>query len=413
MYSIDFVTAYLNGRIEEEIYMEQPEGFKENTAVDEEGNTITGDLVCLLVKALYGLKQAGRAWNEALTKALDALGFIQLVSEPCIFKLIQPEGPIYIGLYVDDMTCVTATKDQYKWLYDAISKVFPITDKGELTHMLGVRLTRNRSDRTITIDQEVYISALLTKHQITDRRGASTPMETNAVNTLALAQGENVDSLNEKTGELLYLARVSRPDIAFAVALLCKYNMQAKAVHHVAAERILRYLMKTSKLKLVLGGPDSKINAYTDADHAGDPADRISVTGYLFTWGGAISWSSKKQQSQANSTTESEYYALGMTNREYLWIMQLLKELEVQQEQPAIVWCDNQGCVNIAKNPVEHGKMKHIDIAYHLSRQLVKKGVITVKYLPTAEMLADGFTKPLPKPGILKLREGCGLRIIE
>jgi len=413
MNCIDFVTAYLNGKLHEEIYMEQPPGFMCHSGTDDMGNSISGDLVWLLVKALYGLKQAGRAWNITLTETLAKIGFTQLIKDPCVFKLMHADGPVYIGLYVDDMACFTTTMDQYRWLHNKLADEFPITDKGSLTHMLGVRLTRDRPHKTIAIDQEIYIESLLVKHNMFAGRAASTPMETNAVTTLALAQGEYAGSLNQKTGELLYVSTVSRPDIAFAVSTLCKYNSNAKQIHHRAANRVLQYLLKTSKQKLVLGGIDSELKCYTDADLAGDPDDRISTTAYVFTWGGAFSWSSHKQKSQANSTTCSEYYALSATAREMEWVLQLLNELEIKTKLPARIWSDNQGSINIAKNPVSHGKAKHIDIAYHYTRHLVKNGTITVEYCPTESMLADGLTKPLGKPGIQKLRQGCNLRLID
>lgn len=128
--------------------------------------------------------------------------------------------------------------------------------------------------------------------------------------------------------------------------------------------------------------------------------------------GGAISWLSKKQATVALSTAEAEYVALSMATQEVVWLRRLFTDLEIPTTEPTMIMEDNQGAIAIAKNPVGHARTKHIDIRYHYVREAVEQQIIDIKFCSTKEMLADMFTKPLPRVQFEKLRSGIGLRYL-
>ena len=125
--------------------------------------------------------------------------------------------------------------------------------------------------------------------------------------------------------------------------------------------------------------------------------------------GGAISWLSQKQTTVALSTSEAEYMALGSATQEAIWLRRLLFDLNVNVQDQTEIKVDNQGTIAMSKNPVGYKRTKHIDIRYHFVREAVQDGSIRVTYCPTNDMLADIFTKPLPKTRFEKLRDGLGI----
>ena len=192
---------------------------------------------------------------------------------------------------------------------------------------------------------------------------------------------------------------------------VAKFCNQPTELHLTAAKRVLRYLKQTRDLSLtyVKNTPEAIIG-YSDADWAGDVKDRRSTSGNVFLLGGAaITWASKKQNSVALSTVEAEYMALSVATQEAIWLRQLQEELGMKDAGPTLIYEDNQGAISMAKNPVFHKRTKHIQIRYHFVREAVEDEVITLEYCRTSEMLADSFTKPLPREQFERLRIGIGL----
>jgi hypothetical protein len=190
---------------------------------------------------------------------------------------------------------------------------------------------------------------------------------------------------------------------------LSQYCNNPAIRHWNALLRDIRYLNGTANYGIEYKGGESEgLQGYSDADYAGDPDDRRSVSGYLFLLGGGpITWTSAKQRSVATSTTESEYMALSEACKQGYWIRALLGELNRYQYLPESratpIFSDNQSCIALARDPVAHSRTKHIDVRYHYIRELVSFGKTTVDYMPTEDMLADILTKPLPYPAFKKL----------
>lgn len=146
---------------------------------------------------------------------------------------------------------------------------------------------------------------------------------------------------------------------------------------------------------------------YTDADWAGDAYDRKSTTGYLFLSGSTpVTWNSKKQPTVALSSTEAEYMAITEGTKEAVWLRRLFGELKVQNlKKPTTIHGDNQGSLNLAHNPVYHGRTKHIEVKHHFIREKIISKEISLEYVPTTEQLADILTKALGKIAFERLRK--------
>ena len=256
---------------------------------------------------------------------------------------------------------------------------------------------------------------MLEKYNLQDAKPVSTPADSN----VRLQKDDNVskavDSVMYQSidGSLLYAAVATRPDISQAVGVVSKFSSKPSEAHLTAVKRILRYLKGSLDITLQYRKTEdgSSLIGYSDADYAGDLDDRHSTSGNLFLISnGPVSWLSKKQPIVTLSTCEAEYVALSTATQEAVWIKRLLSDFHVSQKQATIIMEDNQGAICIAKNPVVQARTKHIDIRHHYIREAVSDGTVSLQYCPTEEMIADIFTKPLPKAKFEKLRRNMGLK---
>jgi hypothetical protein len=225
-----------------------------------------------------------------------------------------------------------------------------------------------------------------------------TPMESNQeIDESAPFSDANL--FRSLVGSLIYLSTMTRPDISFAVRKISQ-KMQSPSINDwQAAKRVLRYLKGTSTLGLFYSTQhNNPLEGYSDSDWASDKATRKSITGYVFTLqGAAISWSSKQQSTRALSSTEAEYTALAATTQESAYLNGIFEDLDLKISTPTTIYADNQGAIHIAHNNITSQRSKHFDIKLHYTRQAIMDKKITVKYIPTEDMLADQLTKPVGK----------------
>ena len=401
LHHVDVHTAFLNGTLQEEVYMKQPPGY------EKEGEE---HLVCRLSKSIYGLKQSSRCWNMALDAHLKSVGFSQLKSDPCIYAS-GGEDSFYIGVYVDDMILAGNDKAKMKSVKKKLSSKFDIKDLGKLSYFLGMSIAQNQEEKKTWIGQPAYTEKLLTKMEMSDCKPVKTPVDPGNRLVKTAEDEEALDQLlyQSVVGSLMYLATCTRPDIAYAVGMLARFSSKPNRSHWVAAKRVLRYLKGTMNYGLLYSG-DSDVLAYSDADWAGDVDDRKSTSGYMFQIaGGPVSWKSRKQDTVALSTAEAEYVALSSAAQECIWLQRLLCELGKPLGGPTVILEDNQSSIAMARNPQFHGRAKHIDIKHHFVRERVSDGSIELKYCPTNEMVADILTKGLAHQQFSFLREKAGI----
>ncbi|KAK9689294.1 hypothetical protein RND81_09G049900 [Saponaria officinalis] len=209
-------------------------------------------------------------------------------------------------------------------------------------------------------------------------------------------QGANPTHFRRLVGGLNYLTH-TRPDIAYSVSLVSRYLHKPTKQHFGAARRILRYMARTVEFGIWYSKKSSlKLIGYSDSDWAGSLDDRKSTSGNIFSLGsGAITWSSKKQETVALSSSEAEYAAASSAARQALWLRKLLADLGYEQTEATEIYCDNRAAIAMSKNLAFHGRTKHVDIKHHFIRQLVADGKVALKFRGTNEQVADILTKAL------------------
>ncbi|XP_031638169.1 secreted RxLR effector protein 161-like [Contarinia nasturtii] len=234
-----------------------------------------------------------------------------------------------------------------------------------------------------------------------DANTISTPSDLNQKLSIAMITDKDEENANipyqEAVGSLLYLAQYTRPDIAFAVNDVSRFNSNFGQAHWTAVKRIMRYLKGTIGYKLRYTKNNDEIHGFVDSDWASDIDKRRSCTGYVFRFsGGAITWNSKRQSTIALSTTEAEYMAATVAAQEAIWLKQFYQEYQ-RCNQPIMLFCDNKGAIDIAKNDSYRARSKHIDIKHHFIREKLNEKTISLQYLSTDQMVADSLTKAVPK----------------
>lgn len=305
-----------------------------------------------------------------------------------------------VALYVDDCYLFYRKDSQCKKkLLEVLESEFNINNLGHIQSYLGVRVTRDRKNKTLTLDQSVYIKSILKRYNMVDCKAVSTPM---VPNNRLLKEDECLNDeqyqYRQLIGSLMYLSVCSRPDIAFACSQLSQFNNCFGKPHWLAAKRLLRYLAGTINYGLhFVKSKELLLHAYTDADWANDCFDRKSYTGFAIKLGNnIINWESRKQRSVALSSTEAEYMSIADVTKDLCFVKQLLSELVPSVKVHIIVFNDNQSAHKIIENKeISHKRTKHIDVRYHFIKDLVLKGFMSVKYLCTEKMFADVLTKCL------------------
>jgi hypothetical protein len=409
LHQMDVVTAFLNPKLDEMVFMKQIKGFEE---VGQESK------VWKLKKAIYGLKQASRSWYLKMNEAMKDIGFTACVSDPCIYYRFQSGTMFYVALYVDDLLLATKCKEQLQSVKQALANKFDVKDLGEAKQFLGITIRRDRPSRSMHLSQEQLMRQTLCDVDMDDCNAVASPFEisnrlyNDADTRTDGEQAEMADvDFRHTVGQLFYVANNTRPDLAAAVGIVSSYVNNPGPRHWQAVKRILRYVKGTLTLGLVLGGSTNILVGYSDADWAGDLDTRRSRTGYTFYIGvGCISWMSKKQPTVALSTTEAEYMSLSAATAELKWIRALLEELKQPVTKPTTMNQDNTGCIELTKSFKGQGRVKHMDIRHHFIKDAVSDKVMEVKWCSTQEMVADIMTKPLPAPTFLKLRELLNLQ---
>ncbi|KAK2370913.1 putative mitochondrial protein [Trifolium repens] len=403
LYQMDVKSAFLNGYLQEEVYVEQPKGF-----VDPEHP----NYVYKLKKALYGLKQAPRAWYERLTQFLEEQGYRKGGSDKTLF-VKQEKGKFIIAqIYVDDIVFGGMSNTMVQHFVQQMQSEFEMSLVGELTYFLGLQI--KQMDDTIFISQSKYARNIIKKFGMDNATHKRTPAPTH----LKLTKDEKGISVDQSLyrsmiGSLLYLT-ASRPDITYAVGVCARYQADPKVSHLTQVKRILKYVNGTSDYGIMYSHcENSTLYGYCDADWAGSADDRKSTSGGCFFLGtNLISWFSKKQNCVALSTAEAEYVAAGSSCSQLVWMKQMLKEYDVEQDALTL-YCDNMSAINISKNPVQHSKTKHIDIRHHYIRDLVENKIVVLEHVGTKEQIADIFTKALDAVQFENLRGKLGICLYE
>jgi hypothetical protein len=405
IHQMDVSTAFLHGNLEEQIFIQQPQGFHVGGP----------NVVCELHKALYGLKQAPRAWYNTFCDVVKSAGFVVSEADPSLFILNRGGGDItYVLLYVDDILIFSKKIVHINAVKSLLKSHFAIKDLGEAKHFLGMKITFERDESgnllAIKLSNEKLISDMLESFNMSNCKPKSTPLDPGM--KLKRDDGEPLPLENryrELVGGLLYLSTTIRPDISYVSGLLGRFSSQPTSQHMAAGMHVLRYLSGTKTLGLKWTKGNAGLEGFVDSDFAGDQDSFKSTSGFVFLSGGtAVSWASKLQPISALSTVEAEFISLCSGVQEALWLSKL--SIDVGDPPSAtVIYTDNTGAlVNVKGIPISP-RTKHIGVRYHRVRGEVERGAIDARYVSSQDNPADTFTKNLPKSSFVKFREMIGL----
>ena len=377
----DVKTAFLNGKLDEIVFMQQPEGYEDGT-----------DRVCKLNRSLYGLKQSPRNWNARFNEFLNAEGFESTPEDTCVFVRKGDNNLMIVCLYVDDGLVCGTDRSALNEFIDKLRETFEVTVNHPDCYV-GMEIERNRKARTITISQSGYIARVLERFGLSDSKPVVTPIES-SIKLDVDSKDVITCPYREAIGCLNFASQVSRPDITYAVNKLARFSASPKAVHWHAVKRVMRYLKATISYSITYGEPEEDLIGHCDSDWGGDEIERRSTTGYVFTLnGGAVAWASRLQKTTALSVAEAEYMSLAEALTECLWIRPFLVSLGQDSIGATPIRVDNQAAIALSKNPEFHKRTKHVGIRYHRIRQEQENKVVLVDYVPTEENPADILTK--------------------
>ncbi|KAJ0955734.1 putative RNA-directed DNA polymerase [Helianthus annuus] len=402
VYQLDVKSAFLYGKVKEEVYVGQPPGFTD---------PIHKYKVYLLDKVLYGLHQAPRAWYETLSQHLLANSFIHGKVDATLFTKEVDGHLLIVQIYVDDIIFGSTNENLCKDFEKGMKQKFEMSSMGEMKFFLGLQV--DQLPEGIFIHQTKYVHDILEKFGMSGSTPASTPLATN--------HGINPDLTGDRVDETMYRSMIrslmyltaSRPDIMYPTCLAARFQSSPRASHMVIVKRILRYLKGTPSLGLWYPkSGDFTLEGYSDSDYESCKVNAKSTTvGCQFFGPCLVTWQCKKQTSVALSTCEAEYVSASSCCSQILWIQQQMRDYDLQFLNIPI-FVDNEAAINITKNPVHHAKTKHIEIRHHFIRDCFEKKLIRIEKIHTDEQKADLHTKAFDKNRFKYLLKLNGMKLL-
>ncbi|GJR38735.1 ribonuclease H-like domain, reverse transcriptase, RNA-dependent DNA polymerase [Tanacetum coccineum] len=372
VHHLDVKSAFLHGDLKEEVYVTQPEGF-----IKREDN----GKVYRLIKALYGLRQAPRAWNIKLDNTLKSLDFKKCALEQAIYTKTSRDSTLLIGVYVDDLIITGTPRKEIDKFKAQMEEKFEMSDLGLLAYYLGIEVTQTGGD--ISIKQSAYANKILKEAGMIDCNETLIPMDP-GIRLIKNTEGTLVNSTEYRSliGCLRYLLH-TRPDLSCSVGLLSRFMQEPIEQHMKAIRQVLRYVKRTKDYGITYkhNGGD-KIHGFSDSSYGVNTQKGKRTTGIIFYYGESpISWSTQKQATVALSSCESEFIAATAAATQVLWLKRLLSKLTHSKEEKVTIMVDNKSAIALMKNPVFHGRSKHIDTKYHFIRECVEKEDIQVEFV--------------------------------
>lgn len=399
---LDVKTAFLNGKLTEEIYMQQPPGYESENK----------NLVCRLKKSIYGLKQAAKSWNDEIHRVLTNDGFQRSKNDPCLYSKNMNGEWVFVLIYVDDMAIAAKTTKTMQAVKTMLTSKFDIEDLGEIKQYLSIDVTRENG--IFYLSQSKYIKKIVKEFGLEMAKESNVPMQVSygksKESQVALLSNKEYQKL---LGSLLYVSVNTRPDIAASISILAQKVSAPTQEDWNELKRVVKYLKGTADMKLALAKQNHKgdqLYGYSDANFAGE-SDRKSNSGHTFLVNGAaVCWSSRKQNLVALSTCESEFIALSEACRAATWLRRLLGDFRQNSSKATTIFEDNQSCLKLIEEEERlSDRSKHIDTRFHFVKDYVKKGIVQCIYCPTEKMLADVLTKPISASKIISFRSELGL----
>ncbi|GJR86483.1 retrotransposon protein, putative, ty1-copia subclass [Tanacetum coccineum] len=358
IWQMDVKTVFLNGYLNEEVYMEQPEGFI---------NQNYPNRVCKLNCSIYGLKQASRQWNKRFDDEIKKFGFSQNHDEPCVYMKASGSYVTFPILYVDDILIMGNNIPMLQDVKSYLGRCFAMKDLGEAAYILKIKIYRDRSKQLISLCQSPYIEKILKRYFMENSKCGTIPMQ-------------------EKL----------------------KLSKSQDELHWTTVKNILKYLRNTKDMFLVYKGDtkrELRVSCYTDVGYLTDADNLKSQTRYVFVLNrGDVDWKSTKQSIFATSSTDAEYIAAFDSSKEAVWIRKFISELGVVPiiEEPINMYCDDTGAISIAKNHRVTKGARHFRTKVHYLRETIEMGDVKIEKVDTGDNLADPHSELTRKIGMIR-----------
>ena len=400
--SADVSGAFLEAELSEEIYLRLPGTFQ-----------FKGSNTVKLLKSSYGLKQAARDWYMLQDKIIREFDpdLKRSLTDACIYFKIAKDNIFIISVHVDDYAIGYNNKEYYESFLKHYRKRVKFKTSEEFDYILQMKL--EWTDNTVTLNQNRQITTLCNKFGLhNNKKSPVTPMKTD----IKIIPGDKLNlpkkPYTELVCSLLFIARYTRPDILYAVTVLCRYLSCFNEDLWEAAVRILKYLQHTLDKKLTYTRQEdtSALEMYCDADWCNKESITIDgkcTSGTVIMYhGNAVEWSCQKQQDVSLSTTEAEYKQLSYGIKQTMYFINLIQEEMGYKVTPVPTWEDNQGTIMFAQQPTVSMRSRHIALNYHYAReQVMRFKRFALKYIKSQDNPADIFTKPLDRETLCKHRD--------
>ncbi|KAG6499643.1 hypothetical protein ZIOFF_039433 [Zingiber officinale] len=379
---------------------------EEIVGIDEEENEV-----------MLMMSEEPTCYQEAATEAcwsLKELGFKKCNQEHAVYTRGKREASILVGVYVDDLIVTGRSTEGINKFKQQMMTEFEMSDLGLLSYYLGIEVEQQKS--RILLRQSAYAKKILSQFQMADCNATKQPMEPKTQLHKDL-EGTPIDATEYRCviGCLRYLLH-TRPDLSYSVGMASRYMEKPTSMHHKVVKQILKYLKGTIYFGLAYtkGPQEISIFGYSDSDLAGDLDGRKSTSGMAFYFNESlVSWNSQKQKTVALSSCEAEFMAATTAACQALWLRSLVSELTSEEPKPVTLFVDNRSAIALMKNPVFHGRSKHIDTKFHFIRECIEKGQIVVEFVNTGEQRADALTKALPGVKLAAMRQLLGVRDLQ
>ncbi|SYW77410.1 uncharacterized protein UHO2_07252 [Ustilago hordei] len=400
VHQLDITMAYLNSTLKHVIYMKPPEGAK-----------VPKGKAYWVVKGLYRLKQSGQEWNMEFDKFLQCSNFHRLNCTPCIYTRGKEDNFAIVVIYVDNTLIISPKLSTVKQIKREIGKKWKMEEGSNVSHFLGIKISRDCKAKTMDLMQTSYVKQLLNEHLDKRRRKSSIPLQDIPIPEMTASIAKQME-YPQIIGKLLWLSNRTCPDISQAMGVLACYMTQPSKEHYNAAQRVLQYLDCTQDIHLQYGSNKQQdfLVVHSDMNWASDTTAQCksSSGSAVFIHGNLVAWKSALQHCTALSAVEAESVAATEATREILFFGHLFKAIGVDIGTP-IIFSDNTGTIQVSKDPTQHWKLKHIDTKYHFIRDNIQDGKVKIKYIGTEDNLADIFTKPVGKEALQCTQRGLGL----
>lgn len=400
----DVETAFLSAKMDCEVWVRMPPYWGPDGGSVSQNNTPLPPR--LLLKGVPGIPQGSRLFYETFAARLLALGYKPSLADKCLFINDSLKERNAILIWVDDFVSMHETEAAFARFIFSLRKDFNIPLVGPLVSFLGMTITRNTVQRSMTINQSNSVTVLLERAKMLDCNPVSTPCVTGAVfskkDCPAVVDSDSTTEFRSLIAMANFISCWSRPDITFTVNKLCKFMANPGELHWKQLKHLLRYLAGTRTVGISYNFGDlnhnsSGLHGYTDSSFADCPDTGRSTLAYVFFYHGALlSWYSKLNSYVTTCTNHSEYNALALGAKEAEWLLLLFSQLDGGiKHDPVPIMVDNSGVVSMVYNPVDHQSNKHVKVGCHYTRELAANKVIIPQRVPSEANIADVFTKPL------------------